>query len=145
MTLLYTFYLHFMRWWDSTRDDFMCILTKSHPGDGILFIKCLRQFVDLYDTQSKSAILKRVHFTSIKSQCISKKISIKPQYQVNSICQQIWETWQWAQDWKSSVFIPIPKKHNVEGCSNYHTIVLISYASKVMLKILQTRCQQYMN
>ena len=62
-----------------------------------------------------------------------------------SICQQIWKTQQWPQDWKRSVFIPIPKKDNAEECSNYHTIALISHASKVMLKILQARLQQYMN
>ena len=62
-----------------------------------------------------------------------------------SICQQIWKTQQWPQDWKRSVFIPIPKKGNAKECSNYHTIVLISHASKVMLKILQVRLQQYVN
>ena len=61
------------------------------------------------------------------------------------ICQQIWKTQQWPQDWKRSVFIPIPKKGNAKECSNYHTIVLISHASKVMLKILQARLQQYVN
>jgi len=63
----------------------------------------------------------------------------------NSICQQIWKTQQWPQDWKRSVFIPIPKKGNAKECSNYCTIALISHASKVMLKILQARLQQYMN
>ena len=62
-----------------------------------------------------------------------------------SICQQIWKTQQWPQDWKRSLFIPITKKDNAKECSNYHTIALISYASKVMLKILQARLQQYMN
>ena len=62
-----------------------------------------------------------------------------------SICQQIWKTQQWPQDWKRSVFIPIPKKGNPKECSNYCTIALISHASKVMLKILQTRFQQYMH
>ena len=64
-----------------------------------------------------------------------------------SICQQIWKTQQWPQDWKRSVFIPIPKKGNPKECSNpnYHTIALISHASKEMLKILQARLQQYMN
>ena len=62
-----------------------------------------------------------------------------------SICQKIWKTQQWPQDWKRSVFISIPKKGNAKGCSNDHTITLISYASKVMLKILQTRPQQYVN
>ena len=64
---------------------------------------------------------------------------------LHSICQQIWKTQQWSQDWKGSVFIPIPKKGNAKECSNYHTIVLISQASKVMLKILQARLQQYGN
>ena len=62
-----------------------------------------------------------------------------------SICQQIWKTQQWPQDWKKSVFIPIPKKGNAKECSNYGIIALISHASKVMLKILQARFQQYMN
>ena len=64
---------------------------------------------------------------------------------LHSICQQIWKTQQWPQDWKRSVFIPIPKKGNAKECSNYHTIALISHASKVMLKILQARLQQYEN
>ena len=64
---------------------------------------------------------------------------------LHSICQQIWKTQQWLQDWKSSVFIPIPKKGNAKEGSNYHTIALISHPSKVMLKILQYRLQQYMN
>ena len=64
---------------------------------------------------------------------------------LHSICQQIWKTQQWLQDWKRSVFIPIPKKDNAKECSNYRTIALISHASKVMLKILQARLQQYVN
>ena len=64
---------------------------------------------------------------------------------LHSICQQIWKTQQWPQDWKRAVFIPIPKKGNTKECSNYHTIALISDASKVMLKILQARLQQYVN
>ena len=64
---------------------------------------------------------------------------------LHSICQQIWKTQQWPQDWKKSVFIPIPKKGNAKECSNYCTIVLISHASKVMLIILQARLQQYVN
>ena len=63
----------------------------------------------------------------------------------HSICQQIWKTQQWPQDWKRSVFIPIPKKGNAKECSNYRTIALILHASKVMLKILQARVQQYVN
>ena len=61
------------------------------------------------------------------------------------MCHQIWKTQQWPQDWKRSVFISIPKKGNVKECSNYCTIALISHAIKVMLKILQTRLQQYVN
>ena len=64
---------------------------------------------------------------------------------LHSICQQIWKTQQWLQDWKRSVSIPIPKKGNAKECSNYHTVALISHTSKVMLKILQARLQQYMN
>ena len=62
-----------------------------------------------------------------------------------SVCQQIWKTQQWPQDWKRLVFIPIPKKDNAKECSNYCTITLISHTSKVMLKILQARLQQYVN
>ena len=64
---------------------------------------------------------------------------------LHSIYQQIWKTQPWPQDWERSVFIPVPKKGNAKECSNYHTITLISHASKVMLKILQARLQQYMN
>ena len=63
----------------------------------------------------------------------------------HSICQHIWKTQQWPQDWKRSVFIPIPKKGNTNECSCYHTIALISHASKVMLKVLQARLQRYVN
>ena len=64
---------------------------------------------------------------------------------LHSICQQIWKTQQWPKDWKRSLFIPIPKKGCAKQCLNYHIIALISHASKVMLKILQARLQQYMN
>ena len=64
---------------------------------------------------------------------------------LHSICQQIWKTQHWPQDWNWSVFIAIPKKGNAKECSNYRTIALISHASKVMLKILQARFQQYVN
>ena len=64
---------------------------------------------------------------------------------LHSICQQIWQTQQWPQDWKRSIFIPIPKKSNAKECSNYCTVALISHASKVMFKILQERLQQYVN
>ena len=64
---------------------------------------------------------------------------------LHSLCQQIWTTQQWPQDWKRSALIPIPKKGNAKECSNYHTIALISHAGKVMLKVLQARLLQYMN
>ena len=64
---------------------------------------------------------------------------------LHSICQQIWKTQQWPQDWKRSVLIPLPKKGNAKECSNCHTIALISHTSKVMFKILQARLQQYLN
>ena len=64
---------------------------------------------------------------------------------LHSICQQIWKSQQWPQDWKRSVFILIPKKGNAKECSNYHTIALISHARKVMLKIFQARFQHYVN
>ena len=73
---------------------------------------------------------------------ILKDDSVKALY---SLFQQIWKTQQWPQDWKRSVFIPIPKKGSVKECSNYHTIALISHPSKVRLKIFQARLQQYMN
>ena len=73
---------------------------------------------------------------------ILKDDTVKMQH---SICQKIWKTQQWPQNWKRSVFIPIPKKGNAKECSNYRTIALISHASKVMLKILQARLQQYVN
>ena len=64
---------------------------------------------------------------------------------LHSICQQTWKTLQWSQDWKRSVFIPIPNKGNAKGCSNYHTIALISHTSKVMLKIFHARLQPHVN
>ena len=73
---------------------------------------------------------------------ILKDVTVKV---LHSICQQIWKTQKGPQDWKRSVFTPIPKKGNTKECSNYHTIVLISHVSKVMLKILQARLQQYVN
>ena len=73
---------------------------------------------------------------------ILKDVAIKV---LHSICQQIWKTQQWPQDWKRSVFIPIPMKGNAKECSNYHTIALISHTSKVIPKILQVRLQQYVN
>ena len=89
-------------------------------------------------------MLRKHHYDGIPAKLLQilKDDAVKVLY---LICQQIWKTQQWPQDWKRSVFIPIPKKGNVKQCSNYCTIALISHASKVMLKILQARLQQYMN
>ena len=76
---------------------------------------------------------------------LSQNLKVDAVKVLYSICQQIWKTQQWPQDWKRSVFIPIPKKNNAKESSNYHTIALISHTSKVMLKILQARLQQYVN
>ena len=75
----------------------------------------------------------------------TRKISCMKKKMLHSICQQILKTQQWPQDWKRSAFILIPKKGNVNECSNYQTISFISHVSKVMLNILQARLQQYMN
>ena len=83
-------------------------------------------------------------FSLCSNTCYKKKECLKLKV-LHSICQQIWKTQQWPQDWKWSVFISIPKKGNAKECSNYCTIALILHASKVMLKILQVRLQQYVN
>ena len=83
-------------------------------------------------------------FSLCSNTCYKKKECLKLKV-LHSICQQIWKTQQWPQDWKWSVFISIPKKGNAKECSNYCTIALILHASKVMLKILPVRLQQYVN
>ena len=90
-------------------------------------------------TMNKASGVMEFQLSCFKSQ---KTIAVKV---LPSICQQIWKTQQWPQDWKRSVFIPVTKKDNDKECSNYRTIALISHASKVMLKILQARLQQYVN
>ena len=98
----------------------------------------------------KSSVLRKHHY---KQSCSGDGIPVEL-FQIlkddavkvlHSICQQMWKTQQWPQDWKRSVFIPIPKKGNAKECSNYRTIVLNSHTSKVMLKILQARLPQSMN
>ena len=88
-------------------------------------------FYDLFPS-TNPGILHRLSFQILKGDAVKV---------LHSICQQIWKMQQWPQDWKRSVFIPIPKKGNAKECSNYHTIALISHARKVMLKILQARLQ----
>ena len=92
----------------------------------------------LQNHSSKASVLQHSAFFMVQFSHPYMKV-------LNSIYQQIWKTQQWPQDWKRSVFIPIPKKGNAKAYSNYHTIALISHASKVMLKILQARLQQYVN
>ena len=84
----------------------------------------------------------RTHRILVKLFQILKDDAVR---ELHSIRQQTWKTQQWAQDWKNSVFIPIPKKGNTKECSNYFTIALISHPRRVMLKILQARLQQYMS
>ena len=102
-------------------------MNKDSGGDGIP--------VELFQILKDNAV-KVLHFHGIV---------ILPVILPASICQQIWKTQQWPQDWKRSVFIPIPKKGNTKECSNYHTIAPLSHTSKVILKILQARLQQYVN
>ena len=115
---------------------------------------------DLYDPDNHNGLITHLTYWNVKSSGpftnkvvggdgipaelfqILKDDAVKA---LHSICQQIWKTQQWPQDWKRSVFIPIPKKGNAKECSNYHTVTLLSHSSKVMLKILQTRLQQYVN
>ena len=104
----------------------------------------LRLALKLEHEQHSSATCK----SSIHSppSCLDHSLLFRKAMKVlHSICQHIWKTQQWPQDWKRSVFIPIPKKGHTKECSNYRTIALISHASKVMLKILQARLQQCMN
>ena len=92
-------------------------------------------------TQEKGAVTPQKTYPDLLFQ-ILKDDAVKG---LHSLCQQIWKTQQWPQDWKRSVFIPIPKKGNAKECSNYRTIALILHASKVRLKILQASLQQYVN
>ena len=98
---------------------------------------------------SKASILRRSAFFTVQLShpymTTGKTIALTRRTFVGSICQQIWKTQQWPQDWKRSVFIPIPMKDNAKECSNYCTIAIISHSSKVMLKILQARLRQYVN
>ena len=96
--------------------------------------------------QKKKPSTKVLHLTQQLTQSeLFEFLKDDPVKVLHSICQQIWKTQQWPQDWKRSVFIPIPKKGNAKEYSNYCTIALISHVSKIMLKILQARLQQYMN
>ena len=101
-----------------------------------------RQNSCLFRKQACNSTIRNKYFLCISVLKILNNDAVKV---LHSKCQQIWKTQQWPQDWKRSVFIPIPKKCNAKECSNYHTIALISQARKVILKILQVGLQQYMN
>ena len=94
------------------------------------------QFCHFYVTYHEPSVFPQVLTRVLKDDAVKV---------LHSICQQIWKTQQWPQDWKRSAFIPIPKKGNAKECSNYHTIALILHANKVMFIILQARLQQYVN
>ena len=114
-----------------------CVITHTHPEPEVLEceVKCALGSITMNKASGGDGI-------PVELLQILKDDAVKV---LHSIFQQIWKTQQWPQDWERSVFIPVPKKGNAKGCSNYRTTELISHASKVMLKILQARLQQYMN
>ena len=111
------------------------VITQPEPD----ILECVVKWALGSITTNKASGVDRI---SVEPFQILKGDAIKV---LHSICQQIWKTQQWPQDWKRSVFIPIPRKGNAKECSKYHTIALISHASKVIFKILQARLQQYVN
>ena len=133
------------RWQEYTEEPYTRDLNDSNNHDGVIphlepdILECKVKWALGSITISKHGGSDGI--TAELSQ-ILKDDAVK---ELHSICQQIWKTQQRPQDWKRSVFIPIPKKGNAKQCSDYHTIQLISHDSKVMLKILQARLQQFMN
>ena len=133
------------RWQEYTKEQYKKDLHNSDNHDGVIthlepdILECEVKWALGSITRNKASGGDGI---PIKLFQILKDDAVKV---LHSICQQIWKTQQWRQDWKRSVFIPIPKKDNAKKCSNYHTIALISHASKVTLKILQARLQQYVN
>ena len=126
------------RWWEHTEEQYKKDLHDPDNHDGVI----THLELDILEWALRSIIMNKVSEDDgipVELFQILKDDAVKV---LHSICQQIWKTQQWPQDWKRSVFIPIPKKGNAKECSNYHTIALISHASKVMLKILQARLQQ---
>ena len=111
------------------------VITGLEPGTLEFEVKWALRIITLKKASGGDGILAKL-FQVLKDDAVQV---------LHSICWQIWKTQQWPQDWKRAVFIPIPKKGNAKECSNYCTIALISHASKVMLKILQARLQQYIN
>ena len=133
MTILYTEELYEKELNDPDNHD--GVVTHLEPD----ILECEVKWVSGSNTMNKASEGDRIPVELFK---ILKDGTVKV---LHSMCQQTWKTQQWPQDWKKSVFTPIPKKGNAKECSNYHTIALISHASKAMLKILQTRCRQYVN
>ena len=133
------------RWQEYTEELYKKDLHDQYNHDGVIthlepdILECEVKWALESITTNKA---RRGDETPIELFQILKGDSVKV---LHSVCQQFWKTQQWPQDWKRSVFIPIPKKSNAKECSNYCTIALISLTSKVMLKILQARLQQYMN
>ena len=133
------------RWQEYTEELYKKDLHDPHNHDGVIthlepdILECEVNWALGSITTNKASVGDRILVELFQ---ILKDDAVKVQH---SICQQIWKTQQWPQDWKRLVFIPIPKKGNAKECSNYCTIALISHASKVMLKILQARLQQYVN
>ena len=117
-------------------------LKMATPAFSCLFLICCKYFLGTWSSWPRNSFVSfNWHLMCIYADVL-KEDTVKV---LHSICQHIWKTQQWPQDWKRSVFIPIPKKGNPKECSNYCTIALISHANKVMLKILQVRLQQYVN
>ena len=133
------------RWQEYTEELYKRDLNESDNHDGVItclesdILECEVKWAIGYITRNKASGGDGIPVELFQ---ILKDEDVKV---LHSICQQVWKTQQWPQDWKRSVFIPIPKKGNAKECSNYRTIALISHASKVMLKILQARLQQYVN
>ena len=134
------------RWQEYSEELYKKDLNDPDNHDGVItdlepdILECEVKWASGSITMNKASRGYRIPvalFQTLEDDAVSKML--------HSVCQEIWKTQQWPQDWKRSVFIPIPKKGNAKECSNCHTIVLVSRASKVILKILQTRLQQYMN
>ena len=122
---------------------FQCpIFLPFHPVHGVLKAKILKWFATPFSSGPHFVKASGGDGFQVELFQILKDDAVKV---LHSTCQQIWKTQQWPKDWKSSVFIPIPKKGNAKECSNYRTVALISHTSKIMLKILQARLQQYVN
>ena len=135
-----------MRWQEYTEELYKKDLHDPDNHDGVI----IYLEPDILESEVKWAFLRRITTDKVSGgdQIPIELFQILEDDAVkvlNLICQQIWKTQQWPQDWKRSVFIPIPKKGNAKECSNSCTIALISHASKVMLKILQASLQQYLN